>query len=182
MPSPSIAPGSLGFSGEKMTIRRVSAHDLAEAAPTALLIAGLVLGLLGGRYHLLHPFTGKQETSGFIAWSLSEAKGWELSAFGAFGAMSGFALASLALVASLSGHDRTKVLIDADPGRFLVRQLVRSVWAWLAPALLALVALFTPWAWVEALFIVGACLGSAQGIVALMALSFFFRRMSDPLS
>jgi len=104
--------------------------------------------------------------------------GWELSAFGAFGTMSGFGMAALALIATLSAHERGKESVDSNSGRQMVRFIVRSTWAWLFPGLLALLHIMVPTCLVRSV-LVGSCwFAMSQGVLALLGLTFFFRRFT----
>jgi hypothetical protein len=113
----------------------------------------------------------------FAGW-FGKSPGWELNAFAAFGTMSGFSLASLALVASMSGHERARQVIDSAPGRYLVRTLVVSTWAWLVAALTALGALATSATIAQSLVIFFASVAAARAVVAMAALALFFRRFT----
>lgn len=136
-----------------------------------------LLGALGGFAIGIWQFTvGSDELN---KWVLNHS-GWELAAFGAFGTMSGFGMAALALIATLSAHERGKDAIDSNSGRLMVRLIVRSTWAWLIPGLFALSHLVLPYSGVRALFLGFSGFAVAQGILALMGLTFFFRRFTIP--
>jgi hypothetical protein len=154
-----------------MTTSRSLRDGLLEASPAALDIVGATSGVLAGLWYYFNP------RCALGVW-FSESKGWELNAFAAFGAMSGFALASLALVASLSGHERAKEVIDSSPGRFLLRTLIRSTWAWFLVALSSLIALVAGAALTRVAVVILASIACARGVVALAALYFFFKRFT----
>lgn len=123
--------------------------------------------------HLLDP---KAVTAAWMA----KNDGWQLDAFSGFGAMSGFALASLGLVASLMSHDRARQVLDANPGRYMLRTLVHSMWAWLVPAILALASLLVDSGVAQALFIAAMPVAAGFALRALYALTLFFRRFTRP--
>lgn len=119
-------------------------------------------------------------SGGWIGHWLATNKGWEITTFAAFGAMSGFTLAAVALVATLSAHPRGQEIIDANPGRFLLRMLVKATWLWMAPGVLALLHVALPYTVTRALFLWTVCVGLAQGAIALLALTLFFKRFTIP--
>jgi hypothetical protein len=143
-----------------------------DAFPHAVQVAGFAMGLFLGGFHV----AGRLPVTGRLG------SGWELTAFAAFGAMSGFSLASLALVATLSTHERAKEVIDENPGRRLLGALVHSTWGWICPALMALVVLVLPsgWprTWGEGLLLLLVAIGAAQAMLALYALTLFFSRFT----
>jgi hypothetical protein len=132
-------------------------------------LAGAIFGAGFGMWHYYNP----KGTLG--AWFVA-TPGWELNAFGSFGAMSGFALASLALVASLSGHERAQEVIDSNPGRYLLRMLIGSTWAWFIAALACLIALAVGGVWTRVVVIALTSIACARAVLALIALYLFFKR------
>lgn len=135
----------------------------------------LALGILGG----LGAGVWQYRVGSRIIFAWVENKsGWELAAFGAFGTMSGFGMAALALIATLSAHSRGEEAIDSNSGRMMVRWIVRSTWSWLVPGLVALLHMIYPASFVRAIFIGISVFASAQGVLALLGLTFFFRRFT----
>jgi hypothetical protein len=146
-------------------------NGVINLIPGVLLGVGLIGGIALGawQYRFGSPL--------IRAWVAANG-GWELSAFGAFGTMSGFGMAALALIATLSAHERGKEAVDSNSGRQMVSFIVRSTWAWLVPGLLALVHILLPTCLVLSL-LVGACwFAMTQGVLALLGLTFFFRRFT----
>lgn len=109
------------------------------------------------------------------AWLTNQADRWAFDAFSAFGAMSGFALAALALVGSTSTDDRARRLTDTAAGRTALRALVAATWWWLVPALASLLAVFHPAEPVLAVVVGGAVMGATRSVLALLGLSLIFR-------
>lgn len=172
MPSMNSAPSlsaPLAAPGKDSVAVPLRARLLA-AAQWGIPTLGWLGGIAAGGLHL---YDGE---AGAIAAILRDAKGWELSAFGAFGAMSGFALASLSLVASMSQTERGKHVVDSNPGRYLLRRMVSSMWWWLVPGVVALMHLVLPFSFVEALFFATAAIGVSHAFLALLALTLFFKR------
>lgn len=141
--------------------------------PRLLLALGCLGGLSGGvwQYRVGSPV---------LAEWVKNKSGWELAAFGAFGTMSGFGMAALALIATLSAHTRGEEAIDSNSGRMMVRWIVRSTWSWLIPGLAALLHMVCPGNLVRAVFVGFSVFASAQGVLALLGLTFFFRRFTIP--
>lgn len=174
-----IKPSSTLFAGSSVAISSNETklpwqRRVLNLLPSVLDVLGITSGAFGAGWLLLDPATG------LIGLWFEKALGWELNAFAAFGTMSGFGLASMALVASLSGHKRAEEEIESENGRFLLKMLLVSTWAWLLPALLALSHVLLQRPIVVAAFILAACWGVARGILALMAFSFFFSRFTKP--
>lgn len=156
------------------TTSRTTSERVALALdilPTLLWGAGLVCGLGLAIFH--------GRASGDQTFTFLNRGEWQLDAFAAFGTMSGFSLAALALIASLSGHKRAEELLDDNHGRFLVRTLVHSTCLWFVTATLALACWFSSSIWLETAFLMFVPLGVAGGAVALVALVGFFRRYSE---
>ena len=106
---------------------------------------------------------------------------WCWDAFASLGTMSGFSLASLAIVAGLAGHERARQTLEQEEGRWLVRQLILAMTLWLIPAILGLVAALAPQdAGLQAAVIGFASLAISQAVVAVAAINAFFRRFSKP--
>lgn len=137
----------------------------------------LVLGSIGGLGIISwHHFFG---CTVIDVWAASK-NGWELAAFSAFGTMSGFGMASLALIATLSAHERGKEAVDGNSGRLMVRLIVRSTWAWLIPGLISLVHILLPVSIVRSLLLGAGWFAMTQGVMGLLGLTFFFRRFTIP--
>jgi hypothetical protein len=140
---------------------------------TVLLQAlGVLFGLVLGGMHLLPDSTS-------AAW-MQASSGWELKAFGVFASLSGFSIAALSLVASLSSERRDREALASNAGKDLVQQLVNATFRWFYPAVLALSCIFVESHLLEAAFVLSMCFGVAQGFVVLHALRIFltprFRR------
>lgn len=135
----------------------------------------MLLGVFGGLWAGIYQYcTGSTVIN---EWFASNG-GWEMSSFSAFGTMSGFGMAALALIATLSTHERGKEAIDSNSGRLMVRLIIRSTWAWLIPGLVALLHMLMQDAVIRAIFIGVSWFAVCQGVLALLGLTFFFRRFT----
>jgi hypothetical protein len=143
-----------------------------DSAEPLLMLLGALVGAVAATIHLT-----RGEASASAIW-MKQAAGWEMDAFAAFASMSGFALAALALVASLSDHGRAKDVIDSNSGRYLLKCLISSVWWWLSAGLSALVDIPSGSRLSEAAFLLLAPLAVSRGFVALIAISLFFKRFT----
>lgn len=172
MPSSEVlGTGLMGTATESSGQRRF----WLKAAPPILTLVSVLLGIVGAVIHWKIPSAPSR------LWFTS-ASGWELSAFGAFSAMSGFGLASLALVAGLSTNDKAKEVLDSNAGRGLVRRLLRSTWWWMAPATTALLHIYVRSLLIECAFVALVPVAIGQAAEALLALTVFFRRWTIPVS
>ena len=106
--------------------------------------------------------------------------GWEWEAFGGCSAMAGFLLASLALVAALQDNDRARQVLDANPGRALVRRIELAMWMWLIPSVMALFHYVLPGRLTQTGLIMAMGASWAALLHALLAFHHFFRRFSEP--
>jgi hypothetical protein len=159
--SPTREPSKLHF-----TLPSIAA--LLNAAPTAVYVLFAGIGLTLGVFHWSF-----DESPSFVL--LEKVTSWRIDLFAAFGTMSGFALAALALVASLSTSDRAKEVVDSDSGRYLVRTLLRSAILWFVAAVLSLLAVFTGSRALDALVIAAACVAVGGGVVMMLGLYLFMR-------
>ena len=141
--------------------------------PNLFLLGGLVGGGFFGSWQYR---SGSEVVAGWVKTNC----GWEIASFAAFGAMSGFGMASLALIATLSAHERGKEAIDSNSGRLMTRLIVRSTWAWLLPGLVALLHIGLPVPILRAFFVGFAWFAITQGILALLGLTLFFSRFTIP--
>lgn len=91
-------------------------------------------------------------------------------------------MAALALIATLSTHERGKEAIDSNSGRLMLRLILRSTWAWLIPGLVALLHMIFSTNLIRALFVGVSWFAATQGVLALLGLTFFFRRFTIPRS
>ncbi len=171
MPTPSSDLGSRAALGVTTSSAQRTRGWVLNATPVALEVLGIVGGVLLGAHQYLRP------GSTLGAW-FTASKGWELNAFDAFGTMSGFSLAALALVASLSTHQRASEILDENPGRYLLRTLIAATWAWFLAALASLVALAAGSSLVNGVVVLATCWASARGLIALLALALFFKRFT----
>jgi hypothetical protein len=150
--------------------RPIRSFALAHSG-TAFWALGLTAGVAASWRHWHSP------DSAFHAWMRASA-GWEMSAFAAFTAMSGFGLASLALVASLSTHERGREVIESNPGRAMLRRVVASTWWWMVPGVIALAHVFWPDLLVECCFVATVPITITRAAEALLAVTIFFRRFT----
>lgn len=109
---------------------------------------------------------------------MGKENGWQFDGFAGFGGMSGFTLAALSLVASVAAHPRAKDVIDSTPGRYMLRCLIRATWFWFVPAVCCLLYLLVPRREMAAIVVATALFAIANGFVALLAVSLFFRRFT----
>lgn len=119
---------------------------------------------------------------------------WTWDAFAALSAMSGFALAAMALVLAASDRARTfgspgyenddawqsrhvlDHVVGAPEWKWMLRQFVVSMWTWLLAACLALACLLFPGRVVVAIFLATTALAVARGAIAILAVTALMGR------
>lgn len=158
----------LGLKGDDPPTLR---DHVVNATPWLLRVLGI---MVGGWAAVAHSWPGGGSAT--ATWMAGPGKGWELSAFGSFAAMSGFSLAALSFVASLRGHAEARDVLDSNAGRRMLSELIWSTWWWLLAGLVGFGAMLTPWSFVESLFLFAGCFAGAQGLVSLFSVSVFMRR------